>query len=862
MAETIQRNFTGGILDPALHVRSDITKYQSGLADCLNFIVREQGGLVTRPGTEFIDQLDNPNLGSLFNIRMIPFDFGMDQTYVVIFSHELLYFVRDGGFVQFNGGRYSIKSPYAVDDVPDIKYAQDADVLTLTHPDYPPHNLKRFGDNDWRIEQISFVDKLESPVPEFQSVNIQNFTINNSSTFTAELTGTSSSLLGYHAISNVPGIPNFPPGVYLTTSGSQVNGNTAYQFRGADLTGVPDTYTTGGTTSYHGRDTQGDIQSAGDFNKTYCYRVTAIDAEERESFPSDVVCFWEKSLSSTYGIKIKWNRVPGAIRYRVYKDVNDNSGNYGWIGNSDTTSFVDYNTAPLLSDGLPAPSNIFNQVKVDITFFDRVTGAATMPNHGLEVGDTGELIGFKDKFFNNPVSVKDVEVASVQDEDNLTFNVAGRNLDSASIGFGSLYYFSNPNGNPGVVSYYQQRRMYAAAGESPQTIYASKPAQYDSFETTNPSRPDDAISLTLAGRKINRVRHLVDMDGLIAFTQDAIWRISDGEDQVFTPATASARIKSYRGASDIRPVTVDDTLVYVDSKELRLRDIKYNYAEDGFSGTDLSVLASHLVTDPLRIKKLAYSDEPYRVIWVLTNDGNLLGLTYNKEQQVWGWHRHNFTDTIIDITTIREDDRDTLYLTFYRPNSSAQGYSICVERMSKLMVSRSRTNQLDSHLKILFGTFSRLDNLDHLEGREVTVAANGISLGQFTVTNGAVDLGGTYGNISVGLSYTASMETLEFDANSTTESLRNKRTSVSRIVIDFYESRAGYVGFGQANGDFDMQEIRPRQFEDNYDTVAPRTYKQEVTASPKWVRGGKIKIEQRDPFPMTILAVAPDVDVS
>ena len=327
MAETIQRNFTGGILDPALHARSDITKYQSGLADCLNFIVREQGGIVTRSGTEFIDQLDNPTAGSLFNIRMIPFDFGMDQTYVVIFSHQRLYFVRDGGFVQFNGGRYSIESPYAVDDVPDLKYAQDADVLTLTHPNYPPHNLKRFGDNDWRIERISFVDKLESPVPEFQSIDIQNFTINNSSTFTVELAGTSVSFLGYHAISNVPGIPDFPPGVYLTKTGSQVNGNIAYQFTDVDLAGVPDTYTTGGSVSYHGRDTQGDVQSAGDFNKTYCYRVTAVDAEERESFPSDVVCFWEKSLSSTYGIKIKWSRVPGAIRYRVYKDVNDNSGN-------------------------------------------------------------------------------------------------------------------------------------------------------------------------------------------------------------------------------------------------------------------------------------------------------------------------------------------------------------------------------------------------------------------------------------------------------------------------------------------------------------------------------------------------------
>ena len=55
MPEILQRNFTGGELDPALHARADLTKYRNGLATLRNFKIHPQGGVSNREGLEYIE---------------------------------------------------------------------------------------------------------------------------------------------------------------------------------------------------------------------------------------------------------------------------------------------------------------------------------------------------------------------------------------------------------------------------------------------------------------------------------------------------------------------------------------------------------------------------------------------------------------------------------------------------------------------------------------------------------------------------------------------------------------------------------------------------------------------------------------
>ncbi len=58
---------------------------------------------------------------------------------------------------------YTLATDYVADDVFDIHYAQNNDVLTLAHPNYPAAQLARAGATSWTLTDIDFTPTL--PVP-------------------------------------------------------------------------------------------------------------------------------------------------------------------------------------------------------------------------------------------------------------------------------------------------------------------------------------------------------------------------------------------------------------------------------------------------------------------------------------------------------------------------------------------------------------------------------------------------------------------------------------------------------------------------------------------------------------------------
>jgi hypothetical protein len=102
----------------------------------------------------------------------------------------------------------------------------------------------------------------------------------------------------------------------------------------------------------------------------------------------------------------------------------------------------------------------------------------------------------------------------------------------------------------------------------------------------------------------------------------------------------------------------------------------------------LTQLASHLFVAGT-ITEWAYQQVPFQVVWCVRSDGVLLGLTYLKEQQVVGWHRHDTDGLFESVACISEDGEDVLYCIVKRTiNGVSKRY---VERMN----TRSFTDSKD-----------------------------------------------------------------------------------------------------------------------------------------------------------------------
>lgn len=162
MSNISVRSFSSGELAPALHARTDLAKYESGLRICRNMIVMRQGGATKRPGTEFVCEVAD----STQKVREIPFVFNVSDTLVLVFGDFTLRFIQNGGVVEDPmdpGEAYEIATPYAVADLPALQYVQSGDVVTIVHPSYRPYELTRTTNTSWNLNAIVFGPTLGAP---------------------------------------------------------------------------------------------------------------------------------------------------------------------------------------------------------------------------------------------------------------------------------------------------------------------------------------------------------------------------------------------------------------------------------------------------------------------------------------------------------------------------------------------------------------------------------------------------------------------------------------------------------------------------------------------------------------------------
>jgi hypothetical protein len=150
----IYNSFTSGEFSPRLDGRTDIKLYNSACKTLENFFVWVHGGAAKRPGTRYISTVKDISKTT----RLIPYVYSEDVSYVLEFGDEYIRFYTDGGQVQVSGVAYEISSPFTAEQVGDLKFAQNADVMYFVHPYIHPQKLIRYGDADWTIEDIPFTN--------------------------------------------------------------------------------------------------------------------------------------------------------------------------------------------------------------------------------------------------------------------------------------------------------------------------------------------------------------------------------------------------------------------------------------------------------------------------------------------------------------------------------------------------------------------------------------------------------------------------------------------------------------------------------------------------------------------------------
>lgn len=257
--------------------------------------------------------------------------------------------------------------------------------------------------------------------------------------------------------------------------------------------------------------------------------------------------------------------------------------------------------------------------------------------------------------------------------------------------------FQEPDQYPATVAYIQQRLAFANTVSNPEKVFLSQSGRFKNFTRSNPIQDDDAVTFTMVGKQNHSIRHLLDLGKLIIFSSGGEWSVQGDAAGIIKPGEINPRQQSYNGSGNLAPIVANDTALYLQERGNIVRDLIFNFNSDGYTGNDLTIFSSHLFEGKTLVD-WAYQKVPDSIFWVVRSDGVLLSLTYNKEQDMVAWSRHDFEGgQVKSVAVVPEGNEDVPYFIVERTiDGRVRKY---VERLSSRLITEIEDAKfMDSHI--------------------------------------------------------------------------------------------------------------------------------------------------------------------
>jgi hypothetical protein len=516
-----------------------------------------------------------------------------------------------------------------------------------------------------------------------------------------------------------------------------------------------------------------------------------------------------------------------------------------------TITDVVFTNGPYLDDNITAVT-LSSSAHTVGTARDLTASAATFVST-----DVGRLVRFREGYG---------KITAFTSTTAVTWTIIKDTNSGSSSTDWALGAWSDTTGYPSCVSFFEQRLVFAGTTDQPQTLFFSKSGDYENMDENRGGTiaDDDAIIYTIASNQVNAIRFLSSTRTLIVGTVGGEFSVSGGgTDDPVTPTNILIKKQSNHGCANIDAIPVGNVTLFLQRAKRKIRELAYNFDVDGYVAPDMTILAEHISESG--IKSMSYQQEPNQLIWCVREDGRLVCLTYQREQQVVAWHQHIFGGAFStgiavceSIATIPTDDKEYQSWVIVKRtiNGVTRRYVEYLNEFDFDQTDNTEFNFLDSQLAYSGSATTTISGLDHLEGQVVSVLANGSTHPDRTVTNGSITLARSSTKVKVGLPYTSILQTMRLDAGSQNGTSQAKTKRIFNVSIRLYESIGVEVGPNLSN----MEEIPFRSSANPMDQAIPVfTGDKEVEFRGNYETDGFIFVRQTQPLPLTVLSLYPEL---
>lgn len=651
-------SFNAGEVSPLIDARTSLEKYRSACRTLENFQILPYGGVIRRPGTQYLGDVKN----SANPTRLIGFNFSTTTRFVIELGVGYMRFWRPDGLLQTNSGGLApleITTPYAAADLREIQYVQINDIMYFAHANYPPRKLSRLADNNWTFAVVDWT------YPPQLDQNTEEIKISSSGTFGGATFTASSPIF---KTGHVGTRWDLKYKRKSTLCEQLINGK--YATASIDVKGSWDFSTSGNWTgTVKLLRVQFETWSLGPkiVNVTRATTVCTVSHTAHGyavgdwiHFPTGASPFFTGSprqiLSSgftadSYQITVaNSGAASGSVvvenlsQMEIVREYDSNQDrNVVTSGNElercGMKIWVSDYTAPSV-----APS---------------ITPRALLQASNIYVGGVAQITS---------VAANGL-TASV----NITEWLG--NDASGATKFWTEPAFSGERGYPRTVSLHEQRLMFGGTTFQPNTIWGSQIDDFENFQTGTTA--SDAINFTLSASEGNRINWMYSQSRLLIGTSGDEWTIGSSDTaQSLSATNVQAQRQSSYGSKYLRGALVNDVLLFVQRNGRKVRELVYDLNKDGWVAPDLTLLAEHITNG--EIVEIAYQQQPDAVLWCVRGDGSLVAMTYERDQKVVGWHRHNFGDSDVEsvATIYGNGTEDELWMVVKRYRGIVAGMRV------------------------------------------------------------------------------------------------------------------------------------------------------------------------------------------
>lgn len=396
--------------------------------------------------------------------------------------------------------------------------------------------------------------------------------------------------------------------------------------------------------------------------------------------------------------------------------------------------------------------------------------------------------------------------------------------------------WNEANGYPGAVTLHEQRLVCAGSPEYPQTVWMSRISEYLNFELG--TKDDDAMSFTVSSDQINPVEHLGQVRALIALTYGGEFTLSGGTEKAIAPTNIQVKNQSTYGCNRVRPCRIGNELYFVQRANRKLRSMAYRYDLDAYGSPDLSVLSEHMTESG--IVDMAYQQEPESILWLVRGDGRIASVTVDREQEVIGWALQTTGGAYESVATAPGEGGEEVWVVVRR---EVGGETVrYIERFDTSVLTHSAVTGADPAGRIVW------DGLDHLEGLEVDIVADGVVMQRTPVVAGQVSLARPAKAVQIGLPYTTTIETLRPEIGGPNGSSQGNSMRIGEVTLRFLKTIGCHlngrpIAFRQFGRDVLDRPMEPFTGDHRLENLG-------------WDRNeASLVIEQRQPLPFHLLCV-------